>query len=200
MYRYLYYTLDILTVLFCHWRPVNNPAVFHSSYFKLYWACAQLFSPGQSHFFSRSGRAYCAHSTAETVNSEVFQNANGLVECKEGQWWCQQNKSECVLFQLRLSRCNKQFITLVVEYGETFHLWAIFSLACGSWKYWCTLMKCLAIFHSDSCNKYIPLHPGEISEWGSTPHMVTHSTGTWIMLIPRSQRSKKMLLRARCRI
>jgi uncharacterized alpha-E superfamily protein len=34
--------------------------------------------------FLSSGRAYSAHSTAETVNSEVFQVANGLVECKEG--------------------------------------------------------------------------------------------------------------------
>jgi hypothetical protein len=75
-------------------------------FFTLYWACAQSFSLGQPHSFSRSGRAYSAHSTAETVNSEVFQDANGLVECKEGQWWCQQNKSKCVLFQLRLPPCT----------------------------------------------------------------------------------------------
>jgi hypothetical protein len=40
----------------------------------------------QPHFFGRSGRAHSTHSTAETVNSEVFQDANGvkqLMECKK---------------------------------------------------------------------------------------------------------------------
>jgi hypothetical protein len=40
----------------------------------------------QPHFFRKSDTAFSAHSTAETVNSEVFQDANGikqLMECKK---------------------------------------------------------------------------------------------------------------------
>jgi hypothetical protein len=52
----------------------------------LYCACTQSFSLGQPHFFGRSGWAYSAHSTAEKVNGEVFQDANRvkqLMECKK---------------------------------------------------------------------------------------------------------------------
>jgi hypothetical protein len=43
----------------------------------------QSFSLGQPHFFSRSGRAYSAHSTAETVNSDVFQDAYEVKQLME---------------------------------------------------------------------------------------------------------------------
>jgi hypothetical protein len=63
------------------------PELFHAilSMHTLYCACAQLFLLGQQHSFRRSGRAYSTHSTAKTVNSEVFQDANRvkqLMECK----------------------------------------------------------------------------------------------------------------------
>jgi hypothetical protein len=103
-------TLDTLTVLFLHWRPIEYPPIFHWSYFTLYCmsmhtlycACARCtahahnhFRLGQPHFFGRSGRAYSTHSTAETVNSEVFQDANRVKQLME----CKKANDECVYFQ-----------------------------------------------------------------------------------------------------
>jgi hypothetical protein len=66
--------------------PLNIFTGVISRYTEYAHACVQSFSLGQPHFFRRSGRAYSAHSTAETVNGEVFQDANGvkwLTECKK---------------------------------------------------------------------------------------------------------------------
>ena len=49
---------------------------------------------------------------------------------------------------------NKSLIDWVSgQYGETLHSCAIFSLAFGSGKYFCTLVQCLAILTTNPVNK-----------------------------------------------
>jgi hypothetical protein len=132
--RLIYYTLDILTVLSLHWQPVEYPPYFTKviSRYTEHAHITHSHPAWQPRFFRKSGTAFTADASSKSWIVSLSE-CQQLTECKKAKCWCQQDKSECVLFSWGYQGVINTFYNMNQN-----RIWRDISLMC--------FMKYLAIF------------------------------------------------------